>query len=69
MEEAEKKLRISKRKLAISWAYYIIVCTFLAILNYTTSSQPWVLWVIGAWGMAQIIQTTEYLINKKFPIE
>lgn len=34
-------------------AQYVIVCTFLAIVNYVTDpSHGWVLWVIACWGLS-----------------
>lgn len=55
----------AKREFIMSWVYYVAVCAFLTVVNYTTSSHYlWVLWVIGGWGLAQLIYTVEYLLSR-----
>ena len=44
-------METTKRKFIMSWVSYIVICGFLAIVNYATSDHyPWVLWVMAGWG-------------------
>ncbi len=69
MEDLTKKASQERKrrvKLCKTWATYILVCTFLFIMNAVTSpSYLWVFWVIGGWGLAVAVETTFYLIEKK----
>lgn len=41
------KTKIFDKELIYSFSVYAVVCIFLAVVNYLTSTYPWVLWVIG----------------------
>lgn len=52
-----------KRKFIMSWVSYAVVCSFLAVVNHVTCTEyMWVLWVIGGWGVGQLIHTADYLL-------
>ena len=54
-----------KRKFIMSWVSYVAICSFLAVVNYLTSREhAWVLWVIGGWGIGQLIETADYLLAR-----
>lgn len=56
-----------KKKIIMSWCTYVVICIYLAIMNYFVSpSYPWVLWVVGGWGLGQILITIEYILDKKY---
>ena len=58
-------METAKRKFIMSWVSYAVICGFLAIVNYTTSDHyPWVLWVIGGWGLGQLINTVDYILAR-----
>lgn len=49
----------------MSWVSYIVICGFLAIVNYATSDHyPWVLWVMAGWGLGQLIHTVDYMLAR-----
>ncbi len=65
-EGMKKKVNI-KGKLIQSWAYYILICGFLSIVNYLTKPNDWwVLWVIFGWGFVQLLYTANYFIKEKY---
>lgn len=51
---------VSKQDFWMSWVYYVVVCSFLGVLNYFTCSYPWVLWVMMGWGVSQVILCINY---------
>lgn len=54
-----------KRKFIMSWVSYAVVCSFLAVVNHVTCTEyMWVLWVIGGWGIGQLICTIDYLLAR-----
>ncbi len=57
--------RSKSRKSAIrNTATFVVICTFLSIMNGVTSpSYPWVLWVIGCWGLGVALQWIYYLLD------
>lgn len=45
---------------------YIVICSFLAVVNYMTSpSYWWVLWVIAGWGINLGLEIACYYIYKQ----
>ena len=58
-------METTKRKFIMSWDSYIVICGFLAIVNYATSDHyPWVLWVMAGWGLGQLIHTVDYMLAR-----
>lgn len=58
-------METAKRKFIMSWISYAAVCSFLAVVNYVTGTEYiWVLWVIGGWGIGQLICTIDYLLAR-----
>lgn len=54
--EMAKGRRNEGRQLPVEWKMklltYVVVCSFLAVVNYITSPYYWwVLWVIAGWGL------------------
>ena len=59
-------METTKRKFIMSWVSYIVICGFLAIVNYATSDHyPWVLWVMAGWGLGQLIHTVDYMLARR----
>ena len=58
-------METTKRKFIMSWVSYIVICGFLAIVNYATSDHyPWVLWGMAGWGLGQLIHTVDYMLAR-----
>jgi len=52
------------RKIASRLVSYIIVCAFLAFVNWmTTPGQWWVMWVMAGWGLGILLPAFKYLIG------
>lgn len=62
----EEKKTVSGVSVVRHLLYYVVICGFLAFLNYKTSPQAWwVVWVIGGWGLIVLLQIGEWLIYRK----
>lgn len=59
------KTKIFDKELIYSIIVYLVVCTFLAVVNYFTSPYPWVLWVIGGWGLSLILKTLKRVFHQE----
>lgn len=66
IEKMEEKKIVSGRGVLRHLLYYVVVCGFLAFINYINSPQYWwVLWVVAGWGIAVLLQVGEWLIYRK----
>lgn len=59
------KTKIFDKELIYSFSVYAVVCIFLAVVNYLTSTYPWVLWVIGGWGLSLILKTLKRVFHQE----
>lgn len=63
--QKKKVMETRKRKFIMSWVSYVTICSFLAVVNYMTCREyAWVLWVMGGWGLGQLIETADYLLAR-----
>lgn len=52
IKQEERKGKGLSAQWKINLLKYVVVCLFLAIVNYVTSPRYWwVLWVIAGWGL------------------
>ncbi len=59
-------MNTEKRKFIMSWVRFAVICSFLAVVNATcTPDHPWILWVIGGWGISQLINSADYYLKMK----
>lgn len=66
METKEEYKQLNSRKLKKEWAYYIVICIFLTIMNLVMNPHSlWVLWVIGGWGLSMVLKTINYKFSNK----
>lgn len=62
--DQRQKQRAFTRNLARRTVTYIVVCAFLAFVNFMTSpGHWWVLWVIAGWGIGIIIPVLHLLLG------
>ena len=57
----ERKTRL--RELIRRSVTFAIICGYLSVVNHFTFPYPWVLWVIGAWGISVALQWTYYMLD------
>ncbi len=62
VQRAEER-RTRLRELIRRSVTFAIICGYLSVVNHLTSPYPWVLWVIGAWGISVALQWTYYLLD------
>lgn len=64
VSENSKQKKLSKLKK--QWVYFVVVCLFLVVMNLLTDSNNlWVIWVIGGWGLAMVLETIKYKFSNK----
>lgn len=55
-----------KHKFIMSWARFVTVCLYLAVVNFIcTPDQPWILWVLGGWGISQLLRSADYYLKTR----
>lgn len=55
-------MKLQTKKLLMAWATYIVVCSFLTFVNYSSNpNQWWVVWIWAGWGIGQLLMTARYL--------
>ena len=58
--------KVTKARLLRELLYYVVICGFLAVVNWVTSPGTWwVLWVVGGWGLILLLQVGEWLIDRQ----
>lgn len=64
---SNKKNNSFPAQLKINILRYIVICSFLAVVNYvTTPHYWWVLWVIAGWGINLILEIVcHYMIKEE----
>lgn len=56
--------RRAVRSLTRKIVSYIVVCAFLAFVNWlTTPGHWWVVWVIAGWGLGIVLSLLYYLLD------
>lgn len=56
--------RRAVRSLTRKIVSYIVVCAFLAFVNwFTTPDRWWVVWVIAGWGLGIVLSLLYYLLD------
>ena len=61
----KKKRQVLDANMKVQIMKYIVICTFLTVVNWLTSPHYWwVLWVIAGWGLNLIMSLiTRYFIK------
>ncbi|RHU29206.1 hypothetical protein DXD68_07070 [Parabacteroides sp. TM07-1AC] len=64
---SNKKNNSFPAQLKMNILRYIVICSFLAVVNYvTTPHYWWVLWVIAGWGINLILEIVcHYMIKEE----
>ena len=66
MREKQDHKQQNLIKLKREWAYYIVICIFLTIMNVIMNPHSlWVLWCIGGWGLSLVLKTINYKFSNK----
>lgn len=56
--------RRASRSLARKIVSYVVVCAFLAFVNWFTSpGHWWVVWVVAGWGIGIVLSLLYYLLD------
>lgn len=59
-------METEKRNFIMSWARFVVVCSFLAVVNLVFNPHnPWILWILGGWGISQVLNTVDYYLKTR----
>lgn len=54
------------REMKWSIAQYVVMCTFLSVMNYVlTPDYWWVLWVVAGWGLSLAMELIAIYFEKE----